>query len=430
MSKVWCFQFKQMKGAMQMGSHSELFKVKTLAEAMETLRIYLLPFYKRVEKVPLTESLNRILALDIQVEYPVPHFRKSTVDGLAVRAADTFGASESMPALIQSQGEVQMGVAPIELLKPGEGMLMPTGGMLPDSSDAVVMVEHLDDFGDGLYGVTKPIAPGENLIDKGEDLNVGEIIISQYTKIRPQEMGLLAAQGIDSVPVLPRLKVGILSTGDEIVSPEVNPAPAQTRDINGYTLLGQALATGAQAKYYGIVKDDTTQLRKTLESMLNENDVVLLSGGSSVGARDYSAQLIEELGEPGLLFHGLALRPGKPTIGGIVDGKLILGLPGHPASAMVVFDCVVRPWLDASVMRTLCYPEPEGTLTQNLYSGTGREEFVRVRLRPEGDDWRVEPIRGKSGLISTMVQADGLVHIGLDMEGIEAGKRVRVSLIR
>ena len=413
-----------------MGSHSELFKVKTLAEAMETLRPYLLPFYERIEEVPLTESLDRILAVNIQVEYPVPHFRKSTVDGLAVRAVDTFGASESMPALIQSQGEVQMGIAPLESLKPGEGMLMPTGGMLPEASDAVVMVEHLDDFGGGLYGVTKPIAPGENLIDKGEDLNLGEIIISQYTKIRPQEMGLLAAQGVLSIPVLPRLKVGILSTGDEIVSPEVNPAPAQTRDINGYTLLGQALATGAQARYYGIVKDETELLRQTLETMLNENDVVLLSGGSSVGARDFSAQLIEELGEPGVLFHGLALRPGKPTIGGIVDGKLILGLPGHPASAMVVFDCVVRPWLDASVLRTQSYPEPEGRLTQNLYSGTGREEFVRVRLWPEGDDWRVEPIRGKSGLISTMVQADGLVHIGLDTEGIEAGKRVRISLIR
>lgn len=413
-----------------MGSHSELFKVKTLAEAMETLRPYLEPFYEQVEKIPLTESLGRILAQDIEVESPVPHFRKSTVDGLAVRAADTFGASESMPALIQNQGEVLMGLAPSGSLKAGEGMLIPTGGMLPGASDAVVMVEYLDDFGDGLYGVTKPIAPGENLIDTGEDLNVGEVIIPKYTKVRPQEMGLLAAQGIICVPVLPRLTVGILSTGDEIVSPEVNPAPAQTRDINGYTLLGQALAAGAQARYYGIVKDDRELLRQTLKTMLKENDVVLLSGGSSVGARDFSAQLIEELGEPGLLFHGLAIRPGKPTIGGIVEEKLILGLPGHPASAMVVFDCLVRPWLDATAMKNQHYPEPEGLLTQNLYSGTGREEFVRVRLVPERDDWRVEPIRGKSGLISTMVQADGFVHIGLNTEGIEAGKRVKVSLIR
>lgn len=413
-----------------MGSHSELFKVKTLAEAMETLKPYLLHYYKQVEEVTLTESFNRILAQNIQVECAVPHFRKSTVDGLAVRAADTFGASESMPALIKAKGEVQMGIAPLQSLKPGEGILMPTGGMLPEASDAVVMIEHLDEFGGGLYGVTKPVAPGENLIDIGEDLSVGEIIIPQYTKIRPQEMGLLAAQGRVVVPVLPRLRVGILSTGDEIVPPEVNPAPAQTRDINGYTLLGQVLATGVQAHYYGIVKDDTELMRQTLKTMLKENDMVLLSGGSSVGARDYSAQLIAELGDPGVLFHGLALRPGKPTIGGIVDGKLILGLPGHPASAMVVFDAIVKPWLDASVLRAQSYPEPEGILTQNLYSGTGREEFVRVRLCPEANDWRVEPIRGKSGLISTMVQADAFVHIGLDTEGIEAGKRVKIRLIR
>ena len=413
-----------------MGNRSELFKVKTLAEAIETLRPYLHFYYERVEWIPLVDSLGRILAQDIHVEFPVPHFRKSTVDGLAVRAADTFGASESMPALIQCKGEVLMGLPPSEKLTIGEGMLIPTGGMLPEASDAVVMVEYLDDFGQGLYGVTKPIAPGENLIDEGEDLKVGEMILSRYTKIRPQEMGLLASQGMVSVPVLPQLNIGILSTGDEIVSPEENPSLAQTRDINGYTLLGQALAAGAQAKYYGIVRDDTDLLRKTLQTMLNTNDVVLLSGGSSVGARDFSAQLIDELGEPGLLFHGLALRPGKPTIGGIVDNKLIIGLPGHPASAMIVFDCLVRPWLDASVLRNSLSPEPEGVLTQNLYSGTGREEFVRVSLLPEGNDWRIEPIRGKSGLIRTMVLADGLVHIGLNTEGLEAGKRVKLKLLR
>lgn len=413
-----------------MGSRSELFKVKTLAEVVETLKPYVQSFYERSEEILLTESLGRILAKDIEVAAPVPHYRKSTVDGLAVRASDTFGASESMPALIQCLGEVYMGIAPVESLKPGEGMLIPTGGMLPEGADAVVMVEHLEDFGQGLYGVAKPIAPAENLIDIGEDLSEGEVIISRFTKIRPQEMGLLASQGVISVPVLPRFKVGIMSTGDEIVSPEVSPAPAESRDINGYTLLGQALEAGAEAKYYGIVKDDAEELRQMLQKMMKENDVVILSGGSSVGVRDFSAQLIEELGEPGLLFHGLALRPGKPAIGGVADGKLIFGLPGHPASAMVVFDCVVRPWLDASVLRKQSYPDPEGTLTQNIYSGSGREEFVRVRLLADGKDWRIEPIRGKSGLIRTMVLADGMVHIDLDTEGIEAGKRVKVRILR
>ena len=307
---------------------------------------------------------------------------------------------------------------------------MPTGGMLPEGADAVVMVEHLEHFGEELYGVTKAVAPGENLIDIGEDLTEGEVILPQFTRIRAQEMGLLAALGLIHVPVLPRFRVGILSTGDEIVPPEQEPTPGQSRDINGYTLLGQALASGADARHYGIVKDDLEELRTILTQMLKENDLVLLSGGSSVGTRDLSAQLIDELGEPGLLFHGLALRPGKPTIGGVVDGKLIFGLPGHPASAMIVFDTIVRPWLDASVLHSKAEPLPKGMLTQNLYSGSGREEFVRVRLTSNGEEWQVEPIRGKSGLIRTMVLADAILHIQLDTEGIEAGREVSFSLLR
>ncbi|WP_088227317.1 gephyrin-like molybdotransferase Glp [Desulfosporosinus sp. FKB] len=413
-----------------MGSSSELFKVKTLTEAIETLKPYVLSLYQHVEKVSLEDSLGRIVARDIPATCDLPHFRKSTVDGMAVRAVDTFGASESMPALIQCRGEVLMGKAPAEQLEKGIGILIPTGGMLPEGADAVVMIEHLENFGDGLYGVTKSAAPGENLIDIGEDLSKGEVILPEFTRIRAQEMGLLASQGLVTVPVLPRFRVGILSTGDEIIPPDQIPQPGQSRDINGYTLLGQAIACGAEAHHYGIVKDDLEKMRTILTTMLQENDIVLLSGGSSVGSRDLSAQLIDELGEPGLLFHGLALRPGKPTIGGIVDQKLIFGLPGHPASAMVVFDTIVRPWLDASVLHPKTEPLPKGTITQNLYSGSGREEFIRVQLSSNGEKWVVEPIRGKSGLIRTMVLADALVHIGLDTEGIEAGNDVYFRLIR
>ena len=413
-----------------MGNSSELFKVKTLAEAIDSLKPYVLSFYERVEKIPLADSLGRILIQDIPATCAIPHFRKSTMDGMAVRATDTFGASESMPALVQCYGEVRMGEAPTESLRQGTGILMPTGGMLPEGADAVVMIEHLEHFGEELYGVTKAVAPGENLIDIGEDLNVGEVILSQFTRIRAQEMGLLASLGLIRVPVLPRFRVGILSTGDEIIPPDQEPLPGQSRDINGYTLLGQALASGAEAHHYGIVKDDLEELRTILTRMLKENDIVLLSGGSSVGSRDLSAQIIGELGEPGLLFHGLALKPGKPTIGGVVDGKLIFGLPGHPASAMVVFDAIVRPWLDGSVLHSQVDPLPKGKLTQNLYSGSGREEFVRIRLIPNGEGWLLEPIRGKSGLIRTMVLADAIVHIGLDTEGIEAGKEVFFRFLR
>jgi len=413
-----------------MGNSSELFKVKTLTEAIDSLKPYVLSFYERSETISLADSLGRILIQDIPATCAVPHFRKSTMDGMAVRAADTFGASESMPALVQCYGEVRMGEAPKELLKPGTGILMPTGGMLPEGADAVVMVERLEHFGEELYGVTKAVAPGENLIDIGEDLTVGEVILTQFTRIRAQEMGLLASFGQINVPVLPRFRVGILSTGDEIIPPEQEPLPGQSRDINGYTLLGQALASGAEAHHYGIVKDDLEALRTMLKRMLKENDIILLSGGSSVGSRDLSAQIIGELGQPGLLFHGLALKPGKPTIGGVVDGKLVFGLPGHPASAMVVFDAIVRPWLDGSALHPQVDPLPTGQLTQNLYSGSGREEFVRVRLTQGEAGWLLEPIRGKSGLIRTMVLADAIVHIRLDTDGVEAGKEVSFRLLR
>lgn len=413
-----------------MGQKDELFAVKTLEEAFNLLKPYAESLFDQSETVPLLESLDRLISVDIPASAPLPHFRKSTVDGLAVRAADTFGAGESLPSLVQVQGEVHMGQAPAGEIRRGQAMLIPTGGMLPDGADAVVMVEYLDDFGGGLYGVTKPVAPGENLIDTGEDLEAGEIILRRFTKIRPQEMGLLAALGIAEVPVIQRLKVGILSTGDEIVSPECNPLPAQTRDINGYTLCGQAQAAGAAVKYYGIVKDDAAVMKARLEIMLEENDLVLLSGGSSVGARDFTAQLIDELGEPGLLFHGLALRPGKPTIGGVVRGKLIFGLPGHPASAMVVFAGMIEPWLKGSWLRREPRPWPEAVLSQNLHSGSGRDEFVRVRLSERDGEWIAEPVRGKSGLIRTMVLADALVHVPLEVEGIQAGERVKIQLLR
>lgn len=408
----------------------DLFKVSTVQEAMAKLKEYFLPFFERTEEISLERSWGRIVADDIIAVCDLPHFRKSTVDGLAVRAADTFGASETQPALLQCKGEIRMGEKPVNMLANGEAMLIPTGAMLPANSDAVVMIEQVEDYGDSLYGVSKAVAPGENVINIGEDISRGKLLLPKYSRIRAQEMGLLAAQGILSVPVLKRFRIGILSTGDEIVPPSVNPDLAQTRDINGYSLLGQAMACGCEAQYYGIVKDSKNELLQKMKLMLEENDIVILSGGSSVGNRDLVAGLIAEIGKPGILFHGLALKPGKPTLAGAAEGKLIFGLPGHPASAMVVFDTIIRPWLDFSWQRPDDLPFPEGILTQNVYSGSGREEFVPVQIIPNGEEWLLEPVRGKSGLISTMTKADGWVHISLNEEGIQAGQRLKVRLLR
>lgn len=410
--------------------YNDIFKVLTLAEAKEILTPYIQPFFERQQETPLAECWGRIAACDIRAVWDLPHFRKSTVDGLAVRSQDTFGASESLPALITNIEDVLMGETPSRPLQKGEGMLIPTGGMLPENADAVVMIEHTEDFGDALFGISQAVAPGENYINIGEDISSGEVFIPRFSIIRAQEMGLLAAQGIVKVPVIPRFHIGILSTGDEIIAPEICPDQAQTRDINGYALMGQAIACGGTAKYYGIVRDNEKELEERLHAALVENDIIIISGGSSVGTRDLTAGLIHKSGEPGILFHGLALRPGKPTITGVVQGKVIFGLPGHPASAMVVFDNLIRPWLDASILRKEDMPLPEATLTQNIYSGSWREEFVHVMVTPSDKGYLLEPIRGKSGLISTLVKADGLIHIGLEQEGLEAGKKVKVRILR
>lgn len=412
-----------------MKESNELFKVLTIQEAMQKLRPYFLNYYQKQEEISLDESYGRILAGDLQAGCDLPHFRKSTVDGLAVRAEDTFGASESLPAFIVNKGEIFMGKEPSRSIGRGEGMLIPTGGALPAGADAVVMIENIEDYGDSLYGVSEPVGPGENYIDIGEDYVKGETILRRYSIIRSQEMGLLAAQGIVKIPVIKRLKIGILSTGDEIVPPEAEPKPAQTRDINSYSLMGQALASGCEVQYYGIIGDSEAELSERLRVMQEENDLIILSGGSSVGSRDLTSRIIEEAGE-GLLFHGLAIKPGKPTLAGVAQGKLIFGLPGHPASAMVVFDTIIRPWLDSSYESQAPRPYPEGVLTQNIYSGSGREEFVQVRVLPDRDDWKLEPVRGKSGLIRTMVLADGVIHVNLDDEGLQAGRRVKVRLLR
>jgi molybdopterin molybdotransferase len=425
----WSLETENERGK-KVEQSNELFKVSTLQEAMNKLRPYMLPFYDRQEEVSLEKSWGRIVAEDLTARSNLPLFRKSTVDGLAVKAADTFGASESLPALINKIGEVEMGVKPSLSVGKGEGVIIPTGGMVPEGADAIVMVENLEHFGDSLYGVAEPVAPGDNLIEVGEDITRGEIIAKRYSLIRPQEMGLLAAQGFTKIPVVSKFRLGFLSTGDEIVSPDIEPGPGQTRDINSYTLMGQAIACGSEVKHYGIVGDNEEKLKATLKTMLEENDIIILSGGSSVGKRDLTSKVIEDAGESRLLFHGLALRPGKPTLAGVAQGKIILGLPGHPTSAMIVFDNLVRPWLDASALRRERFPKPEGILTQNVYSGSGREEFVQVRITSEDGKWYLEPVRGKSGLISTMVQADGLVHITLEQEGLEANRKLEVRLLR
>lgn len=407
----------------------ELFNVLTVQQARETLAKHL-SLADREEKVPLLQGLNRILAKDIKAQDDVPSFDRSTMDGYAVKAKDTFGASESLPAYVDVTGEVLMGQEAVGLVEAGQAWAIPTGGMLPAGADAVVMVEYTEELDVKTIGVTKPAAPGDNLVKKGEDVASGAIVLEAGHRLRPQDLGLLAAVGVTEIPVLRPIKVGILSTGNELIEPDQQVAPGKVRDINSYTIYGQVQDAGGLPTLYGIIEDNFDALQNAMSKALEENEMVLISGGSSVGARDVTAQVIETLGNPGVLFHGMAIKPGKPSIGAVVQGKTVFGLPGHPVSAMVVFDLLARP-----IIKTGGLPQKRkdfplrATITRNIHSAAGRDDFLRVSLRQlEDGNIVADPVLGKSGLISTMVKADGVAHIPLNKEGVEAGEFVDVWL--
>jgi molybdopterin molybdotransferase len=310
--------------------------------------------------------------------------------------------------------------------------VIPTGGMLPEGTDAVVMVEHTEDAGPGMQGaekwvaVLRPVAPGENVVRRGEDARAGDRIIKAGRRLRPQDIGLLAACGVNSVKVRRKLAVGIIGTGDEIVDVGTVPQPGQVRDVNTVALAAMVEACGGKPVLFGVVPDELEVLRGVLREAVAAADLVLLSGGSSVGTRDLALRAIAALERSAVLFHGLAVRPGKPTIGAIAGGKPVFGLPGHPVSALVVFDILVRPFLEPEVAQR---PPLRARLTRSLHSAAGREDFVRVRLSVENGELSAEPVLGKSGLIATLSRADAIARLPLDTEGAPAGELVDVFLL-
>jgi len=392
--------------------------------------------------VDLEAALGRVLGTDITAALDLPPHPRSTVDGYAVRAADTFGATEAVPALLQVVGEVSMGKEPALGLGPGEAARVATGSLLPEGADAAVMVEYTEDLGSGLISVGRPASPGENSVARGEDVPRGRTVFAAGHVVRPQDVGLLAALGIFRVEVLARPRVAVISTGDEVVAPGVEPGPGQVRDINGPALRARLRQAGCLPVDGGIVPDDLDSLTAACRRVLEEDGAraVILSGGSSVGTADLTPQAIDRLGGPGVLVHGLALKPGKPTILGLAGEVPVIGLPGHPAAALVTFEAVCLP-----IVRALLRPgggddamagaplAVRAVLTRSLASTSGREEYVRVVLRPPaadaGDDRpRAVPVLGKSGMISTVALADGMIRIPLGVDGLEAGEPVDVRL--
>jgi molybdopterin molybdotransferase len=383
------------------------------------------------EDVLLEAAVGRILAEDVHAAGNLPGFARSTVDGYAVRAASTFGASESSPALFTVVGAVAMGEVPQVAVAAGEAARIATGGMLPPGADGVVMLEHAESLDDVSIEVVRSVAPGQNLIAAGEDFENGARVAAVGRRLRPQDAGVLAAFGRTRVKAFRQPVVGIISTGDEIVPAEATPGPAQIRDVNRYTLAGLVAQTGALPVAFGIVGDEFESLHDACRRALEQCDMVLISGGSSVGARDFSVEVISAFAGAELLVHGIAISPGKPTILAKVFGKALWGLPGHVVSSMIVFSRIVRPVL--LHIGGLAAPTAEdiripARLNRNVASAQGRTDFVRVRLLHRENEWRAEPILGKSGLINTMVKSDGVIEIGKNIEGLDEGARVEVIL--
>ncbi|GAX89960.1 gephyrin-like molybdotransferase Glp [Effusibacillus lacus] len=383
---------------------------------------------ERFEEVALYEAFGRVLAEDVRAAEDVPGFDRSTVDGYAVRAQETYGANESMPSFLDLTGVVEMG-GEAGSVGAGQAKYIPTGGMMPDGADAVVMIEHAEEVG-ALLNVYKQVAPGENVIRRGEDVRAGQLILSRGHRLEPQDLGLMAAVGVSRVKVFAKPVVGILSTGDEIVPPETKQLkPGEIRDINTVAIGASLNSMGAEVIYGGIVKDQYEEYLARAKALFEKVDMLIMSGGSSVGTRDYTVQVMQELGEPGILVHGISVKPGKPTILAKAGRKPVVGLPGHPASALVIFDLVVRRIVNRLYDRT---PHPfdpriRARLSRNLPSAVGRSDYVRVRLeKRDGEVWAV-PVFGKSGLVSTLTESHGVIEIPGPKEGLLQGEWVEVN---
>jgi molybdopterin molybdotransferase len=408
----------------------EFLKLTPIQTALDTLLSHL-TVNATPECVLSANALGRVTTHAICSPLPLPPFPRSTVDGYAVRAADTFGASDSLPAYLRLVGEIHMGSAPTFDINPGEAGLIHTGGMLPASCDAVVMIEYTQEVGADTVEILRSVAVGENIIKVGEDVQLGEEVIPAGRRIRPAEIGGLAALGIVELEVARKPIVGIISSGDEVVPPEEKLLPGQVRDINSYSLSALLDQVGAVPRRYGIFPDQTDPLEMIASQALEECDVVVITAGSSASARDLTSRVINKLGSPGVLVHGVAIKPGKPTILAICNEKVVIGLPGNPVSALVIAGMFVVP-----VVESLLGLENAGArrlfsarLITNVPSQAGREDWVAGRLNPGPSGYQVEPIFSKSNLIFSLVRANCLLKVPADANGLSAGATVEVQLL-
>lgn len=407
--------------------------VMTAGKALDLILGHLKEKRTKKRVVKIGESLGMVCAENSIATEDLPAFARSTVDGYAIRAEDTFGATETMPAYLSLSQEIFMGEPADFMLVDDTANKIPTGGMLPARADAVVMFEHVQIIDSRMLEVMKSIAPGENVIQAGDDLKRGEVVVSKGHCMRPADIGAVAGIGVTEIKVFEKPVVSIISTGDEIIPADQTPSLGQIRDTNSYVIAGMVTQAGGVPKRKGIFSDNYKAIRDAVEDAMKDSDVIAVSGGTSVGTKDMIARVIEDIGNPGILFHGLSLKPGKPMIGGIINSIPIFGLPGHPAAVSVCLDIFLMPVLNA-----LCGLQERradqlrgvvsARLSKNVSSSQGREEHIRAVIEEREDGLWAVPLLGKSGLIRTLVHADGTFVIPVNVNGIEKGETVEVRL--
>jgi molybdopterin molybdotransferase len=387
-----------------------------------------------VDWIPLEQSFGRVLGEDISASEDLPSFHRSSMDGYAVKSRDTYGATESLPVLLHIVGEVKMGEPPAFVVREGETAKIATGGMIPPDTDSVVMLEYSSLLDEGTVEISRAVSPKENVIQVGDDYGKGALVLKKGRVLRPQDVGALAGLGLSHVPVVKRPRIALISTGDEIVSLDKKPGPGQVRDINSYTLAAFCHQGGVETTMVQLCRDRFEELRATTEKGLSLSDAVWISGGSSVGTRDLTLKVLESFDHMELLFQGISISPGKPTLLARVGSSYVFGLPGHTASALVVAEVILTAFLarlsgEFTDRNRWSRFELKARLSQNVPSVSGREDYIRVSVSRQDGQWVARPIFGKSGLISTLVEADGLVKVGIHQEGLYEGEIVTVRIV-
>ncbi|MBU4561047.1 molybdopterin molybdotransferase MoeA [bacterium] len=401
-----------------------MLELKTVEEARKILgKIKLMG----AETIEVTKSLDRFVATDIISSEDLPPFDKSMMDGYAVKAEDTFGASEENPVSLSLAGEVRIGEVPKKEVKKGEAIKINTGAMMPKGANSVEMLEYTEIKGRGVE-LQKALTPSENIAKRGEDIKKEEVLLATGHRIRAQDIGALSGLGITEIKVFKRPKVAIIPTGDELIEPKRKPESGQIRDMNTYSLSAQIRKCGGEPVPFEIIKDNPRILKEKIKEALSKADMVLISGGSSVGTYDLTLKVMSSLTQGKVLTQGVAIKPGKPTIIAKVREKIVFGLPGNPASVMIVFRKIVEPTILAMMNAKARIRIINARLARTVTSSTGREEYIRVRLEEQEGRLIAIPLHRGTANIVSLVKADGLLKIPRLSEGAEKGQMVEVEL--